>query len=55
MPSVTAFNGDISTGIKSAFKRELITGDSRDITLYANSVIQVCFMCANEPFKGNGY
>ncbi len=55
MPSVTAFNGDTSTGIKSAFKRELITGDSRDITLYANSVIQVCFMCANEAFKGNGY
>lgn len=55
MPSGTAFKGDTSTGIKAAFKRELITGDSRDITLYANSVIQVCFMCANEAFKGNGY
>jgi hypothetical protein len=55
MPSGTAFKGDTSAGIKSAFKRELITGDSRDITLYANSVIQVCFMCANEDFKGNGY
>lgn len=55
MPSVTAFKGDTSNGIKSAFKRELITGDTRDITLYANSVIQVCFMCANEPFQGKGY
>ncbi len=55
MPSGTGFAGDISTGIKAAFKRELVTGDSKDITLYANSVIQVCFMCANEPFVGGGY
>jgi hypothetical protein len=55
MPSGTGFAGDISSGIKSAFKRQLVTGDSQDITLYTNSVIQVCFICANQPFVGNGY
>jgi hypothetical protein len=55
MPSGTALKGNISAGIKSTFKRELVTGDVRDITLYADSVIQVCFMCANEPFQGKGY
>ena len=33
----------------------MITGDTNDITLYTNSVIQVCFMSANEVFQGNGY
>ena len=47
MPSGTGLTGDISTGIKRTFKRELVTGDTKDITLYANSVIQVCFICAN--------
>lgn len=55
MPSGNTLKGDISNGIKAHFKRELITGDNKDITLYADSVIQVCFMAANEPFQGAGY
>ena len=47
MPSGTGLKGNISAGIKATFKRELVTGDTRDITLYADSVIRVCFMCAN--------
>ena len=53
--SGTGLTSDISNGIKASFKRELITGDTQDITLYADSVIQVCFMAANEAFIGNGY
>lgn len=47
MPSVTGLTGNITNGIQASFKRELITGDTQDVSLYVNTVIQVCFMSAN--------
>ena len=55
MTSITGYTGDISNGIKAAFKRDLSTGDRDDIVIYTNSVIQVCFICSTEAFRGAGY
>jgi hypothetical protein len=54
-PSVTAFTGNIQNGIKAAYNRDLNTGDSEDIRLYINSVVQVCFISSNLPFQGKGF
>lgn len=54
-PSVTEFKGDIKNGIKAAYNRDLNTGDSADIRLYVNSVVQVCFISSNAAFQGLGY
>jgi hypothetical protein len=51
---VTTFKGDIKNGIKAAYNRDLNTGDSADIRLYANSVVQVCFISSNVAFQGAG-
>lgn len=51
---MTAFKGSIKNGIKAAYNRDLNTGDSADIRLYVNSVVQVCFISSNSVFKGNG-
>jgi predicted nuclease of predicted toxin-antitoxin system len=53
-PSITGFPGDISTGIKAAYSRLLNTGDSQDIIIYANSIVQVCIISSTQDFKGNG-
>jgi len=55
MSSITGFYGDVSNGISAAFKRDLNTGDSQDITIYPNSIIQVCFISSTQPFVGKGY
>jgi hypothetical protein len=55
MSSVTGFMGDTSNGIKAAFKRDLSTSDTQDITIYPNSVIQVCFISSTVAFAGNGF
>jgi hypothetical protein len=52
---VTAFTGNIQNGIKAAYNRDLNTGDSEDIRLYINSVVQVCFISSNLPFQGKGF
>jgi hypothetical protein len=54
MSSVTGYTGDVSNGISAAFKRDVSTGDSQDITIYQNSIIQVCFICSTQAFVGNG-
>jgi hypothetical protein len=54
-PSITSFPGDISNGIKAAFNRDLATGDSKDLRLYPNSVVQVCFISSTVAFVGNGH
>lgn len=54
-PSVTDFKGDIRTGIKAAYNRDLNTFDSADIRLYPNSVVQVCFISSTLPFQGKGF
>jgi hypothetical protein len=53
-PSITSFAGDISNGLKVAYNRDLSTGDSEDIRLYVNSVVQVCFISSTAAFVGNG-
>jgi hypothetical protein len=55
MPSISGFTGDISNGISMAFKRDLNPGDNQDITIYPNTVIQICFIASLLPFQGNGY
>lgn len=55
MTSVTGYTGDISDGIKAAFKRDLVTGDTKDIIIYSNSVIQICVICSLLPFEGGGF
>jgi hypothetical protein len=55
MPSITSFKGSLATGISASFNRNLVTGDTKDITLYSNSVIQVCFISSTQPFVGNGF
>lgn len=55
MPSITGFTGSLSNGISASFKRDLNTGDLQDVTLYQNSVIQICFISSIQAFKGNGY
>jgi len=55
MTSITGFYGNIDNGIIGAFKRDLVTGDTQDITIYADSVIQVCFITSTLPFVGNGH
>lgn len=54
MTSVTGYSGDISNGISAAFKRDLVTGDTQDIIIYGNSVIQICVICSLLPFVGGG-
>ncbi len=41
--------------LRSTFKKPLISGDTNDITLHADTVIKVCFIWGNEAFQGNGY
>lgn len=55
MTSITGFYGNIDNGIIGAFKRDLVTGDTQDITIYADSVIQVCFITSTLAFVGNGH
>lgn len=55
MISVTGFTGDLSNGISAAFKRDLTTGDSKDIIIYPNSVIQICVISSLLSFVGGGY
>ena len=54
MPSITGYVGDLSNGISAAFKRDLTTGDSKDIIIYPNSVIQICVICSTQAFVGGG-
>ena len=54
-PSVTAFTGDISFGLKMAYNRDLNTGDGEDIRFYPNEVIQICFMSSTADFVGGGH
>ena len=55
MMSVTGYRGDISNGIFAAFKRDLTTGDTKDIIIYPNTVIQICVIASLQPFVGEGY
>jgi len=55
MPSVTQFWGDASYGIKMAYSRDLNTNDLQDVRLYANSIIQICFITSLQTFVGGGY
>lgn len=55
MPSVTAYWGDASYGIKIAYNRDLNTNDLQDVRLYENSIIQVCFISSMQTFVGGGY
>lgn len=55
MPSVTAFWGDISSGMRVAYNRDLNTNDLQDKRLYANDIIQVCFMSSLAAFVGGGF
>jgi hypothetical protein len=55
MTSITGYTGDLSNGISAAFKRDLVTGDTKDIIIYANSVIQICVISSLLAFVGGGY
>jgi hypothetical protein len=55
MSSITGYPGDLSNGISAAFKRDLSTGDTRDIIIYPNSVIQICAISSLLAFVGGGY
>jgi len=55
MQSISGFQGSITNGISMAFKRDISPGDRQDITIYPNTVIQVCFMASLLPFQGNGF
>lgn len=55
MISMTGYTGDIANGISAAFKRDLVTGDTKDIIIYPNSVIQICGIASLQEFVGDGY
>lgn len=55
MTSITGYTGDLSNGISAAFKRDLDTGDTEDIIIYPNSVIQICAIASLQSFVGGGY
>lgn len=55
MISMTGYTGDISNGISAAFKRDVVTGDTKDIIFYPNSVIQICAITSLQDFVGGGY
>ena len=53
--SVTGFTGSTANGISAAFKRDLVTGDTKDVIIYPNSVSQICVICSLQAFIGGGY
>jgi hypothetical protein len=55
MLSTTGLVGDKSNGITGYFKRDLVTGDTKDIIFYPNSVIQICVIASLQDFVGGGY